>query len=324
MNKTPIVESAMSIYTLSKKQKICLFLLLFISISISKAQNSEQAIQFSQFTGPVYYMPKMTLKEGKWKKINFQEFYSDTIYSYEQIGEIQLDALNIPNSKIETSNFPGVERKTRFCMVLKSEATVNNSGCYEISLSSDDGSRLWLEGKQIIDNDGGHGMRTKKDTLFLEEGVYDTKVWYFQGLPFNFGLIMETLKFDNDSLCIDTISNAPPKQYLLKGALFKHDKYSLSPDNLNQLQRIADTINIVKPSKLKIIGHTDDTGTAQYNLDLSLKRATSVANKIARLIDSSNINIIIEAKGSQVPMATNETEEGRQLNRRVEIIFVEN
>lgn len=314
----------MTRYISSLKQTLVLIFSLVSFVSTIRAQESNSVIQFTDFTGPVFFMPKLTIKEGKWKKVNFQEYYSDTIYSYEQIGEVRLEALNIPNSKIDTFNFPGVDRKTRFCMILKSEATVKNSGCYELSLSSDDGSRLWINEIQVINNDGGHGMRTKKDTLFLEQGVHDVKLWYFQGLPYNLGLTMETLKFEDNTLCADTISTAPPILYVLEGALFEHDKYSLAPENLTRLQKIADTINLVRPPMLEIIGHTDNTGSDQYNIELSMKRASSVENLIASLIDTSNIKVNLRGQGSQFPISSNQTEEGRQLNRRVEILFKEN
>jgi outer membrane protein OmpA-like peptidoglycan-associated protein len=71
---------------------------------------------------------------------------------------------------------------------------------------------------------------------------------------------------------------------------------------------------------LEIIGHTDNIGSEFYNLELSKKRAKSVANfLIAEGIDSKRIKY--QGKGMTYPKADNSTQEGRDKNRRVEFII---
>ncbi|MEI7803078.1 MAG: OmpA family protein [Bacteroidota bacterium] len=73
--------------------------------------------------------------------------------------------------------------------------------------------------------------------------------------------------------------------------------------------------------KLKIAGHTDNVGTSEFNMQLSKARAESVREYlISRGLKASRF--IIEYYGETKPIDTNDTEEGRQKNRRVEMIFI--
>ncbi|MBT8420591.1 MAG: OmpA family protein [Gammaproteobacteria bacterium] len=73
-------------------------------------------------------------------------------------------------------------------------------------------------------------------------------------------------------------------------------------------------------TNVRIEGHTDDIGGNNYNLVLSKDRATAVSEYlISRNIPAENISAV-EGKGESAPVASNETEEGREQNRRVEII----
>ena len=69
---------------------------------------------------------------------------------------------------------------------------------------------------------------------------------------------------------------------------------------------------------IKIIGHTDSIGTNEYNLDLSLKRAKSVAEYMSK---HGLENAIVKGVGEQFPIESNDTKQGRARNRRVELHF---
>jgi OOP family OmpA-OmpF porin len=70
-----------------------------------------------------------------------------------------------------------------------------------------------------------------------------------------------------------------------------------------------------------IQGHTDSSGDSYYNLILSEKRARAVANKLLELgISPSRITVI--GKGESMPVASNNTEDGKRLNRRIETILI--
>ena len=68
-------------------------------------------------------------------------------------------------------------------------------------------------------------------------------------------------------------------------------------------------------------GHTDSTGSRDYNYNLSTRRATSVANHLAAGGIDQN-RLIVQGMGPDQPVASNETTSGRAQNRRVEIPLV--
>ena len=72
---------------------------------------------------------------------------------------------------------------------------------------------------------------------------------------------------------------------------------------------------------IRIIGHTDSKGSDEYNMKLGMRRAISVRNKLVEFgLDPARV-IGVESMGEREPVATNETEEGRFENRRIEFQF---
>ncbi len=100
------------------------------------------------------------------------------------------------------------------------------------------------------------------------------------------------------------------------GALFANNSSQLVA--LEVLQPVVNTLLEYPYTSVNIIGHTDNVGAAKYNLWLSEKRAQSVANHlIAQGIAKDRITL--QGKGMTSPITSNETAEGRAMNRRVEI-----
>lgn len=101
---------------------------------------------------------------------------------------------------------------------------------------------------------------------------------------------------------------------------FDHDSASLKPAFLPTLDKIADILSKYNKTIVHVIGHTDSTGTEQYNMDLSLRRAGNVAVYLKQQgIPPQRFNIY--GRGESQPRESNATAAGRQLNRRVEIIL---
>ena len=79
-----------------------------------------------------------------------------------------------------------------------------------------------------------------------------------------------------------------------------------------------------KNLRVVIIGHTDSKGSDEYNMKLGMRRAVAVRDKLLEFgMDPSRI-IGVESKGESEPIDTNETEEGRAKNRRVEFAITAN
>jgi outer membrane protein OmpA-like peptidoglycan-associated protein len=107
------------------------------------------------------------------------------------------------------------------------------------------------------------------------------------------------------------------------GILFNEDKSDLIPPAEANLNTLAASLQNNPQTKASIIGHTDSTGTAAGNMDLSTRRAESVkAYLVGAGVSSSRLTTL--GKGATQPIATNSTAEGRAQNRRVEIIISDN
>jgi outer membrane protein OmpA-like peptidoglycan-associated protein len=92
----------------------------------------------------------------------------------------------------------------------------------------------------------------------------------------------------------------------------------VKPGLYTEIDRIADVLIRYPQTLIRVEGHTDSVGTEDYNMDLSFRRADSVRDLLVqRGVDISRIQTV--GFGETMPVATNATEAGRQLNRRVEI-----
>jgi outer membrane protein OmpA-like peptidoglycan-associated protein len=102
------------------------------------------------------------------------------------------------------------------------------------------------------------------------------------------------------------------------GILFAFDSAEIQGEAEANLTEFANTMEDFEGSNILIVGHTDAKGPADYNQKLSEERARSAANYLIRQGLSGN-RIETTGKGESEPVATNETEAGRQQNRRVEV-----
>ncbi len=107
------------------------------------------------------------------------------------------------------------------------------------------------------------------------------------------------------------------------GLLFDFDSYDLRSATQQNLNELANSLNEYEDTELNILGHTDNVGSGSYNKTLSMNRANSVEDYlVGQGVDSGRLHIL--GYGENDPITTNETEEGRQQNRRVEIVIVAN
>jgi outer membrane protein OmpA-like peptidoglycan-associated protein len=102
---------------------------------------------------------------------------------------------------------------------------------------------------------------------------------------------------------------------------FATDSSNISADFYRVLDSVALVINEFEKTYIDIYGYTDSTGAESYNQTLSEKRASSVA----RYLESQQVvseRIVTRGMGESNPVASNDTPEGRALNRRVEIVLI--
>jgi outer membrane protein OmpA-like peptidoglycan-associated protein len=109
----------------------------------------------------------------------------------------------------------------------------------------------------------------------------------------------------------------------MKNVFFETNESTLKKESFVELDILADFLTKNKNLKVEIGGHTDNIGTEEFNLNLSLERAKSISNYlISKGIDPARM--ISKGYGESQPVATNDTEEGRATNRRSEIKIIEN
>lgn len=102
---------------------------------------------------------------------------------------------------------------------------------------------------------------------------------------------------------------------------FEVGSATILPESYPELEKIAAILK-EKKVRVRIEGHTDSQGTASLNQTLSIKRADSIRKYLVNKgIDPSSMEIA--GYGSSKPVASNDTKEGRALNRRVEFIIIE-
>jgi outer membrane protein OmpA-like peptidoglycan-associated protein len=100
---------------------------------------------------------------------------------------------------------------------------------------------------------------------------------------------------------------------------FDFDSAELRPESITELERVVRFMNDIPSSTALVEGHTDSIGTEAYNLALSDRRAKAVYDYLtSRGVDPSRLRSV--GLGEANPVASNETAEGRQLNRRVMLI----
>lgn len=99
--------------------------------------------------------------------------------------------------------------------------------------------------------------------------------------------------------------------------LFAFDAYDLGPEAGAVLDDIAEQIGNAEVRSATIVGHTDSVGDEAYNQTLSVNRAQAVEAELAKRLP--NVDFTVDGRGWHEPIASNDTDEGRALNRRVAI-----
>jgi OmpA-OmpF porin, OOP family len=109
----------------------------------------------------------------------------------------------------------------------------------------------------------------------------------------------------------------PPQPLILDGVNFDTAKATIRPESFSHLDAVVDFMVHKQNARVEISGHTDNVGNAQANKTLSEKRAQACRNYImSKGIDKKRLDAI--GFGDERPIAPNDTDEGRQKNRRIE------
>ncbi len=106
----------------------------------------------------------------------------------------------------------------------------------------------------------------------------------------------------------------------LYGIYFDTGKADVKPESEATLKEIAKLLNDNANLKLYVVGHTDNSGTLDVNIKLSQDRAAAVVNALVNRYSIGAFRLKACGDGPTAPVASNDAEEGRALNRRVELV----
>jgi OOP family OmpA-OmpF porin len=138
------------------------------------------------------------------------------------------------------------------------------------------------------------------------------------------GKIGQMSKFDIAKASPDDIKKALEEDGrvgISGGILFETDSAKLAPSAADVVRRISDMMKQNPNLKVAVVGHTDDTGDFNYNLQLSDRRAKAMVDALIKNGVAAN-RLTGVGVASLSPVAPNDTAEGRAQNRRVELVLI--
>jgi outer membrane protein OmpA-like peptidoglycan-associated protein len=118
-----------------------------------------------------------------------------------------------------------------------------------------------------------------------------------------------------------TLQYDPPKTFVLNNILFETGKSLLRKESIPTLNDMVEVMKLKPTMVIEISGHTDNVGTPESNLKLSSDRANAVKNYLVQHGVAAT-RIQTKGYGDTQPTASNDTDEGRQKNRRTEVKII--
>lgn len=175
------------------------------------------------------------------------------------------------------------------------------------------------ETESLVSSDSVSGSYLIVLTEGAEYALYvNRKAYLFQSLNFNYSAEQD---YEPIVLDIDLEKAMEGTTAVLQNIFFDVDKYELKEKSVTELDKILKFLKENPSFKVEISGHTDNVGSDAYNLQLSQKRAQSVFDHLtAQGIDPKRLSP--KGYGAGRPLASNDTENGRQRNRRIEFKLI--
>lgn len=203
----------------------------------------------------------------------------------------------------------------------------------------------YMKGK-VYDKETGKMLKAEYELINLTIGkttvksTSDSEGNFLVCLPsgYNYGLnvskpgylfFSENFVFDGEHSAIEpfvkNINLSPVRvgeKLQLTNVFFEIDSWKLKKESVSELNNLAKLLIENGEIKIEIGGYTDSTGTDEYNLKLSEKRALSVVDYLIQ-VGIASARLKYKGYGNQSPVGDNVTSEGRKLNRRTEVKIIE-
>ena len=177
-----------------------------------------------------------------------------------------------------------------------------------------------IGGQLIYEWEDGGSLNTVMK--LVKEGRETWAYVYAAGNTYNINII------EKEAMAQDVVADASSMAKSIKetgkvavyGIYFDTGKSTLKPESLPTLQEIAKLMKSDPALKLYVVGHTDNTGQFDANMKLSMDRATAVVDALVSQHSVNAASLKACGDGPTAPVATNDSEEGKALNRRVELV----
>jgi OOP family OmpA-OmpF porin len=150
-------------------------------------------------------------------------------------------------------------------------------------------------------------------SLHVQPGQYGTWLNVIETKPMEAGLV--TI---NAASLADAIARSGHAS--VYGIYFDTGKADVKPESDATLKEIAKLLQQNASLKLHVVGHTDNVGGVASNMDLSRRRADAVASVLTSKYNVAAARLHADGVGPLSPVASNDTEDGRAKNRRVELV----
>ena len=205
--------------------------------------------------------------------------------------------------------------KFRDTRILKSKNKFRQNWCLNHYVIHYDESSAYLKGTYDSDeckHDYGSIIlyRSKEKVISKSDSALYSKTWRKK--------FLSDLKRNKPA---PEIMDKQMKNFIFEPVNFDHDSSIVKTEFHPYLKELADIVMSHSDLRIKIIGHTDAVGTNEYNIGLSKRRAESIKTFLIKQ-GLKGDRIEIEYKGETQPIGTNNTDEGKQQNRRVDVIFI--
>lgn len=185
-------------------------LLLTLFCSATRAQQPSASPQQDEIPvfGTTVVLPSglkgevYNLKPNTSKLPNFKHLKS--------VGVIYTNALNIQPRDF-TAGFPGVtDRFEWFAIDYTGRFWIEKPGSYTFKLESDDGAILYIDGREVVDNDGAHVPVWRQGDVMLAGGIHSIRVSYFQGRRYRLALVLQVKGPDDKDFKVFSTEDLKP------------------------------------------------------------------------------------------------------------------
>jgi len=171
-------------------------------------------------------------------------------------------------------------------------------------------------------------LKAEQEELTAHVLLFMTRDWYGD-VPVKVGQIviegepMQTGQVEVGVLSAEVLQTALDTEgrAIVEGIFFEHDSAEIRPESAEALEQMARLLTENPDIEVLVVGHTDNQGSFDYNVDLSQRRAAAVRQALASEYDIAGARMSAKGASFMAPIASNTSEQGRELNRRVELVL---